>query len=103
MEYDCYTHSVPSLGGDFAGCLCFKTVEFAEKLTKMGKIIWFTLYIFLTPLFNYKSCLVKWKRILADIPSKSIRSEDMQVISDCCVICIENFQVSDVIRMLPCR
>ncbi|XP_052902358.1 E3 ubiquitin-protein ligase goliath [Anopheles moucheti] len=43
------------------------------------------------------------KRIIAKIPTKSIKSDDKEIDNDCCAICIEPYKVTDVIRVLPCK
>lgn len=44
------------------------------------------------------------KRVIAKIPTKSIKSEDNNDIdNDCCAICIEPYKITDIIRVLPCR
>ncbi|XP_038108105.1 uncharacterized protein LOC6054184 isoform X1 [Culex quinquefasciatus] len=45
------------------------------------------------------------KRIIAKIPTKSIKSDDkeLEIDNDCCAICIEPYKVTDVIRVLPCK
>lgn len=43
------------------------------------------------------------KRIIAKIPTKSIKSDDKEIDNDCCAICIEPYKVTDLIRVLPCK
>uniref|UniRef100_A0A182W877 RING-type domain-containing protein n=1 Tax=Anopheles minimus TaxID=112268 RepID=A0A182W877_9DIPT len=43
------------------------------------------------------------KRIIAKIPTKSIKSDDKEIDNDCCAICIEPYKVTDIIRVLPCK
>lgn len=60
-------------------------------------------YTLLLFFFQRQLCTVA-KRIIAKIPTKSIKSEDSSDIdNDCCAICIEPYKVTDVIRVLPCR
>ncbi|XP_031620664.1 protein goliath [Contarinia nasturtii] len=46
------------------------------------------------------------KRVIAKIPTKSIKVEevtDNDNDNDCCAICIEPYKTTDVIRVLPCK
>ncbi|XP_066939137.1 RING finger protein 150-like isoform X4 [Macrobrachium rosenbergii] len=45
------------------------------------------------------------KKALSKIPVRNLKSGDKEVTGDneCCAICIEPYQVSDTIRILPCR
>ncbi|XP_068235673.1 uncharacterized protein [Palaemon carinicauda] len=45
------------------------------------------------------------KKALSKIPVKYLKSGDKEVTSEneCCAICIEPYQVSDTVRILPCR
>lgn len=44
------------------------------------------------------------KRVIAKIPTKSIKQEETNdPENDCCAICIEPYKTTDVIRVLPCK
>lgn len=44
------------------------------------------------------------KRVIAKIPTKSIKSDEtIDNDNDCCAICIEPYKTTDVIRVLPCK
>ncbi|XP_063696255.1 E3 ubiquitin-protein ligase goliath [Culicoides brevitarsis] len=43
------------------------------------------------------------KRIISKIPLKNIKSDDKEIDSDCCAICIEPYKVADQVRVLPCK
>ncbi|XP_055310471.1 E3 ubiquitin-protein ligase goliath isoform X2 [Sitodiplosis mosellana] len=44
------------------------------------------------------------KRVIAKIPTKSIKSEETtDNDNDCCAICIEPYKTTDVLRVLPCK
>ncbi|XP_042215719.1 protein goliath-like [Homarus americanus] len=45
------------------------------------------------------------KKALAKIPVKNLKSGDKEVAteSECCAVCIEPYQVSDIVRTLPCQ
>lgn len=54
--------------------------------------------------FSQRQLCTVAKRIIAKIPTKSIKSEESSdTDSDCCAICIEPYRVTDIIRVLPCR
>ena len=41
-------------------------------------------------------------RALSKMPIKRLKAEDTYL-NECCSICLENFSVNDLIRILPCK